>query len=110
MYACRLALLLAIGIAMPSGLLASSHREAPINILRPLGIGIVHGLLSSAAVALLVMTTIHNPWRAVVYLLLFGIGTIAGMMLITAVLAMPFAFTSEDFPASTAAWPSPRAC
>jgi high-affinity nickel-transport protein len=67
------------------------------NILRPLVIGIVHGLAGSAAVALLVMTTIHNPWWAIAYLLLFGIGTIAGMMLITALLAMPFAFTLRRF-------------
>ena len=67
------------------------------NILRPLVIGIVHGLAGSAAVALLVMTTIHNPWWAIAYLLLFGIGTIAGMMLITALLAMPFAFTFRRF-------------
>jgi high-affinity nickel-transport protein len=67
------------------------------NILRPLVIGIVHGLAGSAAVALLVMTTIHNPWWAIAYLLLFGIGTIAGMMLITALLAMPVAFTLRRF-------------
>ena len=67
------------------------------NVLRPLVIGIVHGLAGSAAVALLVMTTIHNPWWAIAYLLLFGIGTIAGMMLITALLAMPFAFTGRAF-------------
>lgn len=69
----------------------------PFNVLRPLVIGIVHGLAGSAAVALLVMTTIHNPWWAIAYLLLFGIGTIAGMMLITALLAMPFAFTLRGF-------------
>lgn len=67
------------------------------NVLRPIVIGIVHGLAGSAAVALLVMTTIHNPWWAIAYLLLFGIGTIAGMMLITALLAMPFAFTGITF-------------
>ena len=67
------------------------------NVLRPLVIGIVHNLAGSAAVALLVMTTIHNPWWAIVYLFLFGIGTITGMMLITAVLAMPFAFTLRRF-------------
>jgi high-affinity nickel permease len=51
--------------------------------VRPLIIGIVHGLAGSAAVALLVLTTIRDPRWAVAYLLLFGVGTIAGMMLIT---------------------------
>jgi ABC-type nickel/cobalt efflux system permease component RcnA len=67
------------------------------NVLRPLVIGIVHGLAGSAAVALLVMATIHDPWWAIAYLLLFGLGTVAGMMLITAVIAMPFAYTERKF-------------
>jgi len=67
------------------------------NVLRPLIIGIVHGLAGSAAVALLVMTTIHAPWGAIAYLLLFGAGTIAGMMLITAAIAVPLVFTAQRF-------------
>jgi ABC-type nickel/cobalt efflux system permease component RcnA len=67
------------------------------NVLRPLMIGIVHGLAGSAAVALLVMTTIRDPWWAITYLLLFGLGTIIGMMLITAAIAMPFAYTGRKF-------------
>jgi high-affinity nickel-transport protein len=67
------------------------------NALRPLVIGIVHGLAGSAAVALLVMTTIRDPWWAITYLLLFGFGTIAGMMTITAVIAMPFTLTVGRF-------------
>jgi hypothetical protein len=67
------------------------------NILRPLVIGIVHGLAGSAAVALLVMSTIRDPWWAITYLLLFGIGTISGMMIVTAVIAMPFVFTVKRF-------------
>jgi high-affinity nickel-transport protein len=63
--------------------------------LRPLFVGIVHGLAGSAAVALLVLTTIHNPWWALAYLLLFGFGTVAGMMLITSAIAMPIAYTGE---------------
>jgi high-affinity nickel-transport protein len=61
------------------------------QLLRPLVVGIVHGLAGSAAVALLVLATIHDPLWAVVYLLVFGVGTIAGMMLVTAALAWPFA-------------------
>jgi len=60
-------------------------------IVRPVTIGIVHGLAGSGAVALLVMTTIRDPAWAVVYLLVFGVGTIAGMMLITIAIAIPFA-------------------
>jgi high-affinity nickel-transport protein len=58
--------------------------------LRPLVVGIVHGLAGSAAVALLVLTTIRNVHWAVAYLLIFGLGTIAGMMLITMSIASAF--------------------
>ena len=57
--------------------------------LRPLLIGIVHGLAGSAAVALLVLGTIHDASWAIFYLLLFGIGTIVGMMLMTLAFAVP---------------------
>ena len=64
---------------------------------RPLLMGIVHGLAGSAAVALLVLGTIREPRWAVLYLLVFGVGTIAGMMLITAAFAIPFSFASYNF-------------
>jgi len=67
------------------------------NLARPLFIGIVHGLAGSAAVALLVMTTIKEPRWQIAYLLIFGFGTVAGMMLITAAIAVPFACTSKRF-------------
>ena len=65
--------------------------------LRPLFVGIVHGLAGSAAVALLVLSTIREPKWAVLYLLVFGIGTIAGMMMITSIIALPFSFTGYRF-------------
>ncbi len=67
------------------------------QLLRPLAIGIVHGLAGSAAVALLVLTTIRDPRWALAYLLVFGIGTIAGMMVITMIIGAPFAYTGKRF-------------
>lgn len=67
------------------------------QLLRPLAIGIVHGLAGSAAVALLVLTTIREPRWAISYLLVFGVGTIAGMMLITMMIGVPFAYTGNRF-------------
>jgi ABC-type nickel/cobalt efflux system permease component RcnA len=65
------------------------------QILRPLVIGLVHGLAGSAAVALLVLALIKNPWWAIAYLVLFGIGTIAGMMLITTAIGAMVAYASR---------------
>jgi high-affinity nickel permease len=67
------------------------------NVTRPLAVGIVHGLAGSAAVALLVLTTIQTPAWAVAYLLVFGLGTVLGMVLVTTLMAMPFAYTSRQF-------------
>jgi high-affinity nickel-transport protein len=50
---------------------------------RPIVVGVVHGLAGSAAVTLLVVAAVRNPAWAIGYLLVFGAGTIAGMMLIT---------------------------
>jgi len=65
--------------------------------LRPLLVGVVHGLAGSAAVALLVLGTIHNARWAIFYLLLFGIGTIAGMMLLTLAFAVPVTVAGNRF-------------
>jgi high-affinity nickel-transport protein len=65
--------------------------------IRPLVVGLVHGLAGSAAVALLVLAAIRDPLWGVAYLMLFGVGTIAGMMLITAAIGLPFAYTAKRF-------------
>jgi high-affinity nickel-transport protein len=66
--------------------------------VRPLVVGVVHGLAGSAAVALLVLAAIGNTGWSILYLLVFGLGTIVGMMLITAAIAWPFAYSSGRFP------------
>lgn len=66
--------------------------------LRPLVVGVVHGLAGSAAVALLVLAAVRDPGWAMAYLLLFGGGTIIGMMVITMALAAPFAFSWTRLP------------
>ena len=67
------------------------------RLVRPLVVGIVHGLAGSAAVALLVLATIRTPLWSVLYLLIFGLGTIAGMMVITAAIGIPFALGGSQF-------------
>jgi high-affinity nickel-transport protein len=56
------------------------------QLLRPLIVGLIHGLAGSAAVALLVLGSISDQNLALLYLCIFGIGTIIGMMLITTIL------------------------
>lgn len=67
------------------------------QVFRPLVVGIIHGLAGSAAVALLILASIRNSSWAIAYLLVFGVGTIAGMMLITMSMASAFRFVGDRF-------------
>jgi ABC-type nickel/cobalt efflux system permease component RcnA len=67
------------------------------RLLRPMIVGVVHGLAGSAAVALLVLPIIRDSTWAMIYLLIFGVGTIAGMMLITVAIAAPMTYSVNRF-------------
>lgn len=73
----------------------SLGRSGLYQLVRPLLVGIVHGLAGSAAVALLILASIRNSGWAIAYLLVFGVGTIAGMMLITMSIASTFRFVGD---------------
>ena len=72
-----------------------SGRFARGSHLRAFGVGLVHGLAGSAAVALLVLSAIPNPMWGLVYLAIFGIGTVAGMALITMAIGLPVSLTAQ---------------
>jgi ABC-type nickel/cobalt efflux system permease component RcnA len=65
--------------------------------LRPVVVGIVHGLAGSAAIALLILATIKNPVWAMAYLIVFGLGTVAGMVVITTAIAVPPVYGAQRF-------------
>jgi hypothetical protein len=58
---------------------------------RALGVGFVHGLAGSAGVALLALAAVRTPGAAVAYLAVFGLGTIAGMWVLSMGLSAPLA-------------------
>jgi hypothetical protein len=69
---------------------ARAPSPAGRSFLRSLVIGVVHGLAGSAAIALVVVASIPETGWALVYLVLFGLGTMGGMIAITVALALPF--------------------
>ena len=77
---------------------ASARSTRSYPTARPVTIGFVHGLAGSAAVATLPQVAlIPDPWWAVGYLAVFGVGTIAGMMLVTASIAAPSMLAARRF-------------
>ena len=73
---------------------APAHRSLRGDA-RPIAIGVVHGLAGSAGIALLAATTIDSRATAAGYLLLFGAGTIAGMVALTVLIARPLSWAMQ---------------
>ncbi|MEE8518595.1 MAG: high-affinity nickel-transport family protein, partial [Dehalococcoidia bacterium] len=67
----------------------------PTFRLKSYAIGMVHGLAGSAAVMLVLLPQIESVWVGVGYLILFGLGTVVSMALITLVLGVPFAVSQR---------------
>ncbi|MBL8150805.1 MAG: sulfite exporter TauE/SafE family protein [Blastocatellia bacterium] len=63
--------------------------------LKPIIIGTLHGLAGSAALTLLVLTDIKSPILGIAYLLIFGLGSIIGMLLMSGAIGLPFAMSSN---------------
>jgi high-affinity nickel-transport protein len=70
---------------------AGHHRHAHWwrQSLRPLCIGMAHGLAGSAALLLLVVASAESIMGGLLYIAVFGCGSILGMMLIGLVLSLP---------------------
>ena len=73
-----------------------SHTHAVSSIgIKPVLVGLMHGLAGSGALTLLVLTQIKSAWFGVLYLAIFGLGSIAGMLLMSGLIGLPFALTSR---------------
>jgi hypothetical protein len=65
--------------------------------VRPLLVGMVHGLAGSAALMLLVLSTISRPLVGLLYIVIFGVGSIGGMMIMSALVSLPIYLTATRF-------------
>lgn len=73
---------------------AHSHAIRRIGI-KPLLVGAMHGLAGSAALTLLVLAQIASPAVGILYLLVFGAGSIVGMLLMSGLVGLPFVLTAR---------------
>jgi len=74
---------------------AHQHQHASPFPMRTLMIGIMHGMAGSAALVVLTLNAAQNLWLGLGYMLLFGIGSIAGMALLSAAISLPFSLSSR---------------
>ena len=70
-----------------------SHTVSQIG-WKPVLIGMMHGLAGSGALTLLVLAQISSPLLGFLYVATFGLGSIIGMLLMSGLIGLPFAFTS----------------
>lgn len=71
------------------------HAHAGGLPVRTLLVGMVHGLAGSAALVVLTASTVQDPVIGLLYVALFGIGSIAGMTVLSSLLAVPLAWTAR---------------
>ena len=73
---------------------AHTHAVAQVGV-KPILIGVVHGLAGSGALTLLILAQIQSTWQGLLYLAVFGLGSIVGMLLMSGLIGLPFALTSR---------------
>ncbi len=74
-----------------------AHEHAHAFPFRALFVGLMHGMAGSAALVLLALSATTKPIQGIAYLLLFGLGSVLGMALLSAVLSLPLRAVPEKF-------------
>jgi ABC-type nickel/cobalt efflux system permease component RcnA len=73
---------------------SSTHAGKSRTHFKSFFIGLIHGLAGSAAMVLLTMSTVSTTWQGALYILIFGCGTVIGMLSFSTVIGIPFVLTS----------------
>ncbi|MBI4181022.1 MAG: urease accessory protein UreH [Chloroflexi bacterium] len=85
-----------------AGIIPGEHRQAelrgslkPFFRLKSYVVGTIHGLAGSAALMLLVLAGLGSRWLGIWYILLFGLGSVISMGLVTIFLTFPFSASAR---------------
>jgi len=81
----------------PSEEHAHQHRHLIRSGARPFLVGMVHGMAGSAALMILVLATIPSALTGLIYIAVFGIGSVGGMLIMSSLISLPFILTRERF-------------
>jgi sulfite exporter TauE/SafE len=95
-------MLVYLGISTITSLKKRHHNKHVQNIpynhlsyTKSMVVGFIHGLAGSGAMVLLVMSTVNSVLESAIYILIFGFGTIFGMLFFTTILGIPFIFSAK---------------
>ncbi len=64
---------------------------------RALVVGFMHGMAGSAALIILTLQTTLSPLTGLIYIVIFGLGSIAGMAVLSLVIALPLRYSARSF-------------
>lgn len=70
------------------------HHRRPLP-LRALLVGMMHGMAGSAALVMLTVETVRAPLQGLLYIVLFGLGSTLGMLLLAAVISLPIKYSAR---------------
>ncbi len=81
----------------------AAHQAHTVNRvgLKPFLVGAMHGLAGSAALTLLVLSQVSSLALGLGYLAIFGIGSIFGMVAVSVIIGLPFAFSAQRLSGAT---------
>ncbi len=81
----------------PSEEHAHQHRHLIRSGARPFLVGLVHGMAGSAALMILVLATIPSALAGLIYIAVFGLGSVGGMLIMSSLISLPFILTRQRF-------------
>ena len=73
------------------------HRHLIRSGARPFLVGMVHGMAGSAALMILVLATIPSALAGLIYIAVFGLGSVGGMLIMSSLISLPFLLTRKRF-------------
>lgn len=74
---------------------AHQHKHKKKFPLRPLFVGMMHGMAGSAALILLTLQTVQTPAMGFVYILIFGLGSVGGMAVMAMIIMVPLRHSAK---------------
>ena len=66
------------------------HYDLSKNYKAAFGVGLVHGLAGSGSLVILVISQMKTPLEGLMYILVFGVGSILGMFIASGLFSIPF--------------------